>query len=71
LRRQNPQISEFVGPGLQHFHLDQDFGLALIEVGDNLLHQRQLVGRIANEDGALGVDLLDALQIEELSQAGG
>ena len=65
---QDTQVPQAIGARLQHFDLHHHLRLGLVDVADDLLRQQQLVRCVAHNDGILRVELLNALQVQQLAQ---
>ncbi len=55
---------------MQHFHLDHHFRLGLVDVINHLSREQYFVRRVAHDKGVLRIELLDALQVQQLPQSG-
>ena len=64
------QVPQAIGASLQHFDLHHHLRLGLVDVVNDLLCEQQLVRCVADDDGILRVQLLNALQVQQLAQPG-
>ena len=68
LPRKHTKIPQAIGARLQDFHLNNHFRLGFVNIANHLAREEQFVRRIAHNDGVLRVELLNALQVQQLPQ---